>query len=50
MVFGINVESIAVLQGIKVVKVNEVPKCLTILIIRSMEVILHIVLLIEVSS
>jgi len=48
MVFGINEESIAVLQGIKVGKVGEVARWLTILIIRSMEVIVHIVLTINV--
>jgi len=50
IIFGINVESITVLQGIKVGKVSEVTRCLTILVTRSMEVILHIVLPIDYQA
>jgi len=50
MSLGINVESIVMLQGTKAGKVTKVPRALTILILRSMLVILSVFPPIGVSS
>ena len=50
MLLGINVESIPMLQGANIEKVSEETRWLTILIIRSMAVILSVLPPIGVSS